>query len=129
MVAQQNGPRVHAVFLRNLEDVCVLEQRRARASQRAVRRDVDAFCPAEIDNLLLGQKRVVLNLIDGGHNRRLGKKLLEIFDRVIGDANGLDLVRVCLDELLEVLPCLDVVGAVVNVTRTVFELGEEGMVA
>ena len=100
MIAQKNGGGTDAVLLRNLNDGLVLEQRRPGAAQRAVGRDVDPLCVAKVDDLLLGEKRVVLDLVGGGHDGGSGEQLLQVLDRVVRDADGLDLVRVGLDELL-----------------------------
>jgi hypothetical protein len=67
---------------------------------------VDALLLAEVNNLLLRAQWVVLDLVDGGNNGGFGKQLLEVLDRVVGDTNGLDLVGMRLDQLLEVLPCV-----------------------
>jgi hypothetical protein len=67
---------------------------------------VDALLLAEVNNLLLWAKWVVLDLVDSRDDGGLGQQLLEVLDRVVGDANGLDLVGMCLDQLLEVLPCV-----------------------
>ena len=47
----------------------------AGATERAVGHDVDAVLLAEIDNLLLRQRRVVLNLVHRGLYRAVGEKL------------------------------------------------------
>lgn len=108
MVAEEDSRRADAVLLGDLVDVLVFEERRACAAERAVRGDVDALLLAVIYDFLLGKKRVVLNLVGGGDNGGLRKKLLEVLDRVVCDTNGLDLVGVGLDQLLETLPGVDV---------------------
>jgi hypothetical protein len=72
---------------------------------------------------------MVLNLVDSGSDSRVLEQLLEVLDRVVADADGLDFVGVRLDELLEVLPGILVRYAAVNVSGAVFEFGEEGVVA
>ena len=129
MIAQENSGWADIVLLSSLDHALVLEQWRASAAQRAVCGDVNALFPAKVDNFLLGQQGVVLNLVDGGRDGGLGKQLLQVLDRVVSDANGFDLVRVRLDQLLEVLPGVDVCYGRINVARAVFVLGEEGMVS
>jgi hypothetical protein len=72
---------------------------------------------------------VVFNLVRGRCNCCFGEELLQVLDRVVCDTNRLDLVGVRFDELLEILPCLDVGDAVVDITGAVFEFGEEGVVS
>ena len=72
---------------------------------------------------------MVFDLVDSGRDGGLCEQLLHVLDRVVCDANGLDLVGVRLDQLLKVLPCLDVRDAVVDVAGAVFEFGEEGVVS
>ena len=72
---------------------------------------------------------MVLDLVDSGDDGSLGQKLLHVLDRVVGDTDGLDLIGVRLDQVLEVLPCVDVSDGVVDITAAVLELGEERVVA
>ena len=90
---------------------------------------MDALLLAEVDDLLLGQERVVLDLVGSGDDGCLSKQLLEVLDGVVGDADGFDFVGVCLDELLKALPGVYVSDAVVDVTGAVFELGEQWVVS
>lgn len=90
---------------------------------------MNALLLAEVDNLLLWAKWVVLNLIDGGDDSSFGKQLLQVLDGVVGDTNGLDLFGMRLDQLLKVLPCVLVGYGVVNIARAVFMLGEQRVVA
>jgi len=129
MVTQQHRSGSNAMLLRHLPDLLVLEQRRPRAAQRTVRRDVNALLLAEVNDFLLGQQRVVFDLVGGGDDGGLREELLEVLDRVVGDADGFDLVWVGLDEGFEVLPGLDVGYAVVDVAGAVFEFGEERVVS
>jgi hypothetical protein len=117
------------VFLCELGDARVFEEGRPCRAERAVGGDVDAFLLAEVYDLLLGEERVVLDLVGGGGDCGLGEELLEVFDRVVCDADGLDFVRVGFGERLEVLPRVDVRDAVVDVAGAVFELGEERVVS
>lgn len=78
MIAQQDSRRLDAVLLRDLDHGLGREQRAARAPQRAVRHDVDALLLAEVDDLLLGERRVVLDLVDGGDHGGVGEELLEV---------------------------------------------------
>jgi hypothetical protein len=117
------------VFLGNFEHTFVLEKWRSRTAERTVRGDVDAFVFAEINHFLLWEQRVVFNLVHSGRDGCLCEEFLHIFDRVVCDANGFDFVWVRLNQLLEVLPCLDVCDAVVDVAGAVFEFGEKGVVS
>jgi hypothetical protein len=90
---------------------------------------VDALVFAEIDDLLLGQQRVVFDLVDGGRDGCFCEELLHVLDRVVCDANGLYLVGMGLDEFLHVEPCLHVRVLVVDVAGAVLELGEERVVS
>jgi hypothetical protein len=67
---------------------------------------VNALLLAEVNNFLLWAQWVVLDLVDSGDDGSLGQKLLHVLDRVVGDTNGLDLVGMRLDQVLEVLPCV-----------------------
>lgn len=50
----------------------------ARAPEGAVRHDVDALLAAQVDDLLLAEGRVVLDLVDGGGDGRVGEELVEV---------------------------------------------------
>jgi hypothetical protein len=67
---------------------------------------VNALLLAEVNNFLLWAQWVVLDLVDSGDDGSLGQKLLHVLDRVVGDTDGLDLIGVRLDQVLEVLPCV-----------------------
>lgn len=129
VVGEENRSRSNVVLLCGGDDTLVIEERRACAAERAVGGDMDALLLAEVNDLLLGQKRMVLDLIGGGDDGGLCEQLLEVLDRVVGDTDGLDLLGVGLDQLLEVLPCVDVCDGAVDVTAAVLELGEEGVVS
>lgn len=72
---------------------------------------MDALLAAEIDDLLLAEARVVLDLVDGGDDSRVGEELLEVAFAVlvgllvfrwslvlrVGSGNGLYRVRLTLD--------------------------------
>lgn len=83
MVAQQDGGGVDAVLLGELDDGLGGEQRAARAAEGAVRHEVDALLLAEVVDLLLGQLRVVLDLVDGRDHRGVRQELLEILLAVL----------------------------------------------
>ncbi len=129
MVGEENCGRRDVVLLCNSNDTLVLEERRACAAERAVGGDVNALLLAEVNNLLLGQKRVVLDLVGSRNDGGLREQLLEVLDGVVGNTDGLDLLRVCLDQLLEVLPCVDVCNGMINVTAAVLELREKRVVS
>jgi hypothetical protein len=129
VVTQEHSSWPNAMFLRHLQHTLVLEQRRACASQWTVSGDVDALVFAEINDFLLGQQRVVFDLVDGGRDGGFCEELLHVFDRVVCDADGLYFVGMGLDEFLHVEPCLHVRVLVVDVARAVFELGEERVVS
>ncbi len=78
MVTQQHLSRRHTVLLSNSDDRLGSEERPARAAQWAVGHDVDALLLAEVDDLLLGERRVVLDLVDGGDDGGVGEELLEV---------------------------------------------------
>ena len=80
MIAQQHRRRADAMFLRDVQHALVLEQRRPRAAERAVRGDVDAFFLAVVYDFLLGKQRVVFDLVGGGGDGGLRKELLEVLD-------------------------------------------------
>ncbi len=83
VVAQQDGGGVDAVLLGELDDGLGGEQRAARAAEGAVRHEVDALLLAEVVDLLLGQLRVVLDLVDGRDHRGVRQELLEILLAVL----------------------------------------------
>lgn len=84
MVAEQHGGRRDALSLGNLDHGLGAHHGPAGAPQGAVGYDVDALFLAQVDNLLLGQARVVLDLVDGGDDGGVGEKLLEVLDAVLG---------------------------------------------
>lgn len=117
------------MLLRNFQHTLIFEQWASCAAQRAVRGNMDTLVFAEIDDFLLRQKRVVLDLVRGWCDGRFREQPLHVLDRVVCDADCLDFVWVLVDELLHILPCLDVGDAVVDVAGAVFEFGEEGVVS
>lgn len=127
MPAKQNGSRRDTTLLGNLDDRLRREQGATRATQGAVSGNVDTLLVAEIDNLLLGQRGVVLDLIDGRGDGGLGQELLQVLDAVVGDTDGADLAGA--DELLHALPGGDMAVVVDNVPRAVRQLGEDGVVS
>lgn len=78
MIAQQDGRRLDAVLLGDLDDGLGGEERAAGAAQRAVRHDVDALLFAEVDDFLLRECRVVLDLVDGGDDGGVWEELFEV---------------------------------------------------
>jgi hypothetical protein len=94
----------------------------AGAPQRAVRHDVDALLLAEVDNLLLGQRRVVLNLVHRGDDCGVGEKLLKIALAVVANTDGFSFAGG--EESLHLLPRVDVGVGVDDVALAVGELGE-----
>ena len=78
MITQQHSRGLNAMLLRDLDDGLSREERAARAAERAVGHDVDALFLAQVDNLLLRQRRVVLDLIDGGDDGSVGEELFEV---------------------------------------------------
>lgn len=126
MPAQQNRGRSNAALLGNSDNRLSSKQRAAGTAQRTVSGDVDALLVTEVDNLLLGQGRVVLDLVGGGDDGGLGQELLKVLDAVVGDTDGLDLAGA--HELLHTLPGGDVGVAVDDIPRAVGQLGEDGVV-
>lgn len=45
---------------------------------------MDALLAAQVDDLLLAEGRVVLDLVDGGGDGRVGEELLEVAFGVLG---------------------------------------------
>lgn len=50
----------------------------AGAAKGRVGHDVDVLVFAKVDNFLLGQLRVVLDLVDGGHDGGVGEEFFEV---------------------------------------------------
>lgn len=123
--AQQNRRRSHTALLGDSDNRLSCEQGAAGAAQGTIRGDVDALLVAEVDDLLLRQGGVVLDLVGGGDDARLGQELLQILDAVVGDADGLDLAGV--HEILHALPRCDMRVAVDDIPRAVGQLGEDGV--
>jgi hypothetical protein len=129
MIAQQHSSRADIMLLCNLVDCLIFEQRRSCTTKRAVRGDMDAFLFTEVDDFLLREERVVFDLVGGGDNGSLSEELLEVLHRVVCDTDGFYFVWMFFYELFEAFPCLDVVGAVVEIARAVFEFGKEKVVS
>lgn len=51
------------MLLGDLEDTLILEERRAGTAERRISSDVNTLRFAKVDDFLLGEKRVVLNLV------------------------------------------------------------------
>lgn len=88
---------------------------------------MDTLLLAEVDDLLLWKRWVVLNLVDCRDHGSLRKQLLQITHAVVRDTDGFDLS--CCEELLHVLPCLDVRVRVVDVSGSILMLREERVVS
>lgn len=127
VVAQQNIAGADFVLLGELLDAVFLEHGAASAAEGAVGSDVDTLGLAEVHNFLLRQIRVVLDLVGRRSDLSLLEKSLQEGNREVGNANGLCLAR--LWQLLELLPGLDEVPRLVQVTGTVRKLGDGGVVA
>ena len=127
MVTQQHRARWHPMSARDLEHLLVLQQRTARAPQRTIGRDVDAFALAEIDNVLLRQVRVVFDLVDGGHDADVREEFLQESHAVVRHPDRSHFARV--QEPLQVLVGLDVSPRVVEVAGAVRVFWEFRVVA
>lgn len=125
--ADQDSSGRNAVLLCHLLDGSSLHDGSAGAAEGTVGSDDDALSLAEVDDLLLGEKRVVLDLVDGGDDLGLLEELLEVLDAVVGDTDSLDLAGV--KKLLHRLPCVDVSPVLNDITRAVLLLREERVVA
>lgn len=125
--AQQNSSRSNASLLGHFNNRRCREERATRAAQRTVRSNNDALLLAEVDDLLLWERGVVLDLIYCRNNGSLGKEFLKVLHTVVGNANGLDLASG--QKLLHALPGGDVGVRVVDVAGAVRVLGEERVVA
>lgn len=126
MVAEKNSSRGNSTLLGDGHDRLGSEHGATGATQGAVSCDVDAGLVAEVDNLLLGKRGVVLDLVGSGNDSSLGQEFLEVRDTVVGDTDGLDLAGT--DELLHALPGSNVGVAVINVSRAIRELGKDVVV-
>ena len=127
VVAEKNSGRSNSALLGNSHNGLGSEHGATGAAQGAVGGDVNAGLVAEVDSILLGKRGVVLDLVDGGNNGGLGQQLLEVLDTVVGDTDGLDLAGA--NELLHALPGGHMGVIVDDITRAIFELGEEGVVS
>lgn len=127
MPAEQNSSRGNAALVGDGDDRLGSEEGAASAAERAVSSDVNTLLLTEIDDLLLRQRGVVLNLIGSGDNGGLGQELLQVLDTVVGDTNGPNFSGA--DELLHALPGSNVLVRVVNVPRSIGELGEDVVVS
>lgn len=105
MPAQQHCRRRDSSLVRNLDDGVRTHKRAPCASQRTIRCHVDPFFLTVVHDFLLRKKRVVLDLIDSGHNRYLRDQLLEVLAAVVADPDGFHLPA-C-EKLLHVLVCVD----------------------
>lgn len=67
--------------------------------------DVDTALDASLTELLVSEEGVRLNLVDGGLDAAVGKKMVELLDVKVGDTDRLDLAGV--DGVLKSLPGLE----------------------
>lgn len=81
--AKQNSSRSNTSLRRNLHNRLSSEQRATGAAERTVSGDMDADLITEIYNLLLRQRRVILDLVDGWHDRCLRQQFLEVLDAIV----------------------------------------------
>lgn len=65
------------MLLGDLDDGLRRQQRATGATQGRIGHDVDALLLAEVDELLLGKLRVVLDLVDGRNGGGVGQELLK----------------------------------------------------
>lgn len=78
VVAEEDGRGRDALLLGYLDDGLRGHDGAASAAEGAVGLNVDALLLAEVDNLLLGKARVVLDLVDSGDDGGMRQKLLEV---------------------------------------------------
>lgn len=83
---------------------------------------MDTLFLAQIDNLLLWQRRMVFNLVDRWDNRGFGQQLFQILHTVIGNSDGLGLAG--LGNFLKFLPSLRVGPVCEEIAGTVGMFGE-----
>lgn len=88
MITQQHNPSPNPIPLPHLNNPLLPKQRRPRTPQRRIRSNMDALFPAEIDDFLLREERVVFNLVGGGHDARFGEQSLEEGDGEVCYADG-----------------------------------------
>lgn len=127
MPAQQHSRRLNTVLLRNLHHPLIPHEGAPSRPQRRVRHDVDTLLLAQIHNLLLRQQRVVLNLVHRRHDLRLRQQLLQIPLGVVTHPDRLGLAR--LDQLLQLLPRINMVILLDDIPRPIRQHGELVVVA
>jgi hypothetical protein len=66
VIAEENSRSRDTPLLSNLDHGLGTHDGTTCAAKRAVSLDVNALLLAEVDNLLLGELRVVLDLVNGG---------------------------------------------------------------
>lgn len=145
MVAKKDGSGGNTTLLSDLSNRISSHERATSAAERAVSDDVDTLFVAEVDNLLLGQRGMVLDLVDGGDDLGLGEELLKVSLAVlqqvlaigvcisggnatyVADADTLDLAS--LGELFHLLPGFDVVPVTQDIAGAVRESRELVVIA
>lgn len=83
VVTQQDGGGTDALLLGELDDGLGAHHGPARAAKGAVRHDVNALFPAQVDDLLLRETGVVLDLVHGGDDLGVGEQLLQVLLAVL----------------------------------------------
>lgn len=133
MPTQQHGSRLHFVLLRNLQDQLLLEEWPAGRAERAVGHDMDTLLLGQAHDIVLRQRRVVLELVHRRYHLGHREELLQVPPGVVGDAHGAGLLARALGGIYELLHLLPRVRVVVplpdDVARPVGELGELVVVA
>lgn len=122
MITQEDGGRCDIPSLSNLHHRFRCEHRASRTTERAVSRDMDALRLTEIHDLLLRQGWMVLDLVHGGDHCRVRKQLFQVSQTVVRNADGLYLA--CREQLLHLLPCLDMGPVADDIAGAIGELGE-----
>lgn len=125
MPAEQNGRRRYIPLLRDFNNRFGTEQRTSCTSERTISRDKNAGFLAVLQDLILGQKRVVLDLVDSWDDAGMGEELLEVLDAVVRNPDGLHFTG-C-QQFLHGFPGVDVGGIVEDVAGAIWEFGEEGV--
>lgn len=144
MVAEENSSSADTTLLSDLGNRVSSHERAASATERAVSDDMDTLLVAEVDNLLLGQRGVVLDLVDGGDDLGLSEELLEVFLAVLRDVLIIGVYMsedeayvadtdtpdpASLSEFLHLLPGVDVVPVTHDIAGAVRESRELVVVA
>lgn len=78
IVAKEDGTGGDALPLSHLDDRLGGKHGASRTAKGTVGHDVNALRFAEVNDFLLGQRGVVLDLVDGRDDRGMGQKLLKV---------------------------------------------------